>query len=433
MKTVIYLVILSVFPVFQALKAETVIKGRLVDGGKEKVYLYEHHCFLSSPVLKIMDSCKMDASGNFEFTLELPGITECYLETGTSSGTFFAKPYSSYEITMRKNQNTLRVNKESDDLNMLVDFITRNRDQLIASKIEVKSKDIEELIENMKIQYKNRGKNFFQNYLEYYLATLKLQYLDLKDSEVRRLQLKYINTSDKDDNYSYYYELLDALTLRMMLNTDVKKSPDKLKAILNNSERFQSESMKELSQLYLLKHCYERNIVNKKLVTAAINSLTDRMKHHENKARAIQLKERFHRLFINETAPVISMTDHKENIIDFGAYKDNFMVITVYLDGYAKFAKNMKKFGKTVKKMQDTAIFIMIFHPQDYEALKKEFPDTDLNWFFIRAEDPFTTEYVFPFYKGYCIDPKGKLIRAIPLYADEDCSGLIKPVQDAQK
>lgn len=346
-------------------KSQTTIYGSAPEYKGKKLYVLERHDYLFSISLnKIIDSTVVDFNGKFKIIVNNNTVKELILSMDSARGMLYVFPNSKYDISFMKDQrDNLRINSEpSDSTNILIKKSMR----IMMEFLMIDNKGSKEMTyEKIKIQtdkikniFKNRGNDFFQNFIKCYLANSEVDYC-MGPCEKEYIDL--LNDKPVLNNNMSYYALLGDFNYYLYRKVEYKKLRNNIKLLLEQTNVYTNDTLKEIAKMDLFEIAFKQDLYDdKRELVSEFSKFINSMKFESLKTIAQEIKKKYDGLYIDTPAPNFAFYDLNDKQINLSSLKGKYVVINIINNFDNNSTNKLNKIKELKNKYNNSIEFITI-------------------------------------------------------------------------
>ncbi len=397
----------------------------------------------------------VDSAGTFELKCSIPSTVLAVFHIEYYSGEMYLEQNKSYNINIRNlvfndtldkvNYNLnpftcyIRVNSsEKEELNHLTQKLNIMYNSFLKDNIfALKSKHISQKVDTFLIAVKDTFAQtkhvFFNQYLEYRIASLKLM---TNYSNSYRLMADYIYQRPiLYDNIEYitflstYFEdyfqditsPLQASDLYAPIN--VNHSLPELMDVLGKDTMLVNEKLRELVMLGALNLFYSSNNFSRKSITGILKQLTISSKFENHRQIAQSMLSYYTRFDKGSPAPDFSLKSSGNTMVHLSDFRGKYVYLNFYTSWCVSCRDEMEMMKKLRQNFDNDVVFISISADREFMNMYHFVHDQKYNWLFLHLNsdyDLMESYAVYAFPDFVLIDREGNFIKCPALKPSEN-------------
>lgn len=329
----------------------------------------------------------VDESGRFELKMSTSIIQRVFLKTGNHKAHLYAAPGGSYEVIFPApdtvkyhNPNTeqlVNLNwkfKDTLDINALIihynfffqDYYNDHYAYFITSRGYEK---IDSLRILAGIRYKHVNNDYFKNYIDYNIASLKASFSRNEKSLFKeyfaKRPVQYSNNEYMEFfNYAFkgYFQkqLLTGRGNQLLDAINNQNSYAALNDVLLKEEMLANDTLRQLVMLKGLYDAYTEPTFKRENIGDILSYITANSNISDFKKIAANINRTFVTLAVGQQAPLFELPDKNGNMVRLSDFKDKVVYINFFTTTCTTCLQEMKAFTSLKKEFGDKVVLISI-------------------------------------------------------------------------
>ena len=405
---------------------------------------------------KILDECKVDNNGNFEFKINIEKPIVSFIHLNVFKGILYIEPDKKYQIVLPKKQKKSKADElnpffkeseffirclqtDSSYLNAQIKKFDKLLDYYMTEsfkqfKGKVQKTVVDSIIRKIDQNFEHTDNDFFNDYKEYSYAAYRLiAYERNKEKFISQYfshrQILYDNPAYMDlfnRIFNNYLKVLYASPKGKAIpyNLIKLKSLSGLKACLDSFPYLQNDSLKELVLLKSLYDNFYKDDFPKSSILFMLDSIQQATQIPEIQNIAQNITKKLTTLLIGYPAPDFKLKNSKGKLLSLKDYKGDFVYLNFCTPESYSCQKDFKTLQQLYMQQYEKLKIVSICVCNSYEEMKKLVKENKYKWDFLyyNKNNELLQKYnvrVYPSY--YMINPEGKLVM-LPAFPPADLS-----------
>ncbi len=341
---------------------------------------------------QLLTKTVIDSAGHFELICKISSTTLAIIHVEYYTGELYIEPNHNLTIEIKNlvfNQKIDRINynlnpltcyvkvltDDKNDLNKLIQRLNINYNRFIKDNIFwMKTQRIHYKVDTFSLAMKDTfglvNNDFFNDYLKYRLASLKLL---TNYNDNRKLMLEYIYQKPiLFDNVEYmtflsnlfdnYFEDLtrpvNLSDLKVPVNTN--RSSAEAMEVLGKDTLLKNEKLREIVFLKTLDVLYASSNFNKKAVVEVLRQLSNTSKFDTHKLIARNMIWQYTHFDKGFAAPDFALRNSNDSLVKLSSYKGKMVYLNFYASWCVDCIDEMELMKKLYEKYQNDVEFVSI-------------------------------------------------------------------------
>ncbi len=350
---------------------------------------------------KLLASCKVDNSGNFNLKAHISYTTKLILRVNDLNAFLYVEPNKNYIISIPQTDtfpsigNTTFIpikieNTDKNELNHRIaqfdekynKFIDKNYLHIVRKTLY---KPLLEFKAQLNKEYSNEKNTFLKNYVFYAIGSLDLMAKRKKEN----IYNEYFSNKQVLYHHPEYMNMFHQFYEKYVLKFSLTKKGKEVKQIINAGNDYRAlfnimgkdslllyDNIRELVILKGLLELYYHEEYNQKSILSLLNEIKNNSSFNEHKKIAANIIFTLTRFKRNTPAPQFTFTDADGKNISLNDLKGKYVYLQVYTSWCTSCIDQMMMFQNLQKKYGNKVEFVSISIDRDEKLFKKMLPKT---------------------------------------------------------
>ncbi len=403
-----------------AIGQTVIIKGIAKEAGGKTITIKSYADNLTFTE-QLLAKTVIDSAGNFELTCKIPSTTLAIIHIEYYTGELYIEPNQNLFIEIKNlifNQKIDRINynlnpltcyikvltADKNDLNKLIQRLNINynrfvKDNIFWMKTQRILYKLDTFLLAMKDTFALANNDFFNAYLKYRLASLKLL---TNYNDNRKLLIDYIYQKpilyDNVEYMTFLSNLFDNyfedLTLQvnlsdLMVPVNTNRSCAEALDVLGKDTLLKNEKLREIVFLKTLDVLFASSNFNKKAILEVLKQLSNTSKFDTHKLIARNMIWQYTHFDKGFAAPDFALSNTNDSLVKLSSYKGKIVYLNFYASWCVDCNDEMELIKKLYEKYHDDVEFISISVDRENINMAYLARDRKYKWTFLHFNNDY--------------------------------------------